>query len=144
MNPNRLLSYGLAARLTLLVQASVTMALAWLAPNSLTASVIRDGGSDAMLALLLFSGCVGLAWVDLLINDIAPPRYTAIPLMRNRHMIYALMGVCYFVNVFSAVGTIGAGPGHPVLMVAYMAIGCCCGWYSTVCALRGRERRDEA
>jgi hypothetical protein len=144
MTPNRLLSYGLAARLTLLVQASVTMALAWLAPNSLTAYMIREGGDDAMLALLLFSGCVVLAWVDLLINDAAPPKFTAKPLMRSRHLIYALMGVCYFVNVFSTVGSNSKAASQPVLLVAYMAIGICCGWYSTVCALRGREQRDEA
>jgi hypothetical protein len=134
---NHYLSYGLAARIALLVQACVTVFLAWRSPESLTAKLVAAGGSDAVVALWVFSCCTALAVLDMLINDLAPAPFTARPLLTRRHLVYSGLGAGYVITVFAGVSPTNAIPGSGVLLWAYVAFGASSLWYSTVCALRG-------
>jgi hypothetical protein len=129
------LQYDVIVRVALLSQASLTCALAWLVPSSLTYVLLREGGPQGgavKLALLLL---LVISWLDIIVNDLAPASVSFRVAKARRHLLYSALGALYLVQAFASVGD--TFDVSDVLSVGYIASGLVCAWYSFAVALRG-------
>ena len=132
-----LLKFDLIARCAIITVAISTTLLAWFTPLSLTAQLIAAGGSYATIVMALFTACVVIGLLDILINDFLPPQITLIFLRRRRYILYHVLAGLYFVRAFASVGeTIG---NEDLLPLSYILIGMVSGWYSWASAVRAEH-----
>jgi len=91
-------------RCVFLLQLSMTMALAYLVPNSMTAELVAAGGiySRSIVSVMLVVNV--LAAVDLVINDLLPDGVMLLRLRAKRWLIWMVAGCLYFMHAWLAVG----------------------------------------
>ena len=134
-----LLMYHVAARAALLTQGSATIALGWLAPSSLTARLLVDGGVFGEAVLLAMSAIVCVGWLDVVINDVLPERFKLTWIRTHEHLGYMVLGVAYWSQAMGGAATELAGA--TVLLLNYLAVGAVCCWYGWTSAMHGGRDR---
>ena len=132
---HRLLQFDLLCRAAILCSASITVALAWFVPRSLTAQLLSDGSEFGVVVLVLLTACVLVGWLDVLINDVLPGGWELACAKHERHRGYALIAGMYLLQAHVSIG--GAITADDLLPLGYIAQACIAGWYAWSTAVRG-------
>lgn len=132
---HRLLQFDLLCRAAILCSASITVALAWFVPRSLTALLLADGGSFGWVVLSLLTACVLVGWLDVLINDVLPDGWQIAFARHERHRGYAMIAGLYLLQAYASIGD--AITADDLLPLGYTAQACIAAWYSWTTAVRG-------
>ena len=128
------LQFHFLVRMTLLLQASATVSLAWWSPVSLTARLIDIGGAPAHWVLCAMSALLVGGLADAFINDVLPNQFNLLFVQRNRHIWYMLLGATYLMQAFAGLAEAPTGSG--VLLGNYLAQGVACGAFAVAATLR--------
>lgn len=133
--PHRLLQFDLLVRVAILFSATTTCLLAWFVPQSLTAVLLASGAEIGRVVLIVMTGAVAIGYADVLINDLAPDRYS-LPLAKHlRHLGYSLLAALYMLQAYVSVGDT-MGP-EDLLPLGYALNAILSAWYSWTTAVRG-------
>ena len=137
--PHRLLQFDLLVRVSILFAASITCLLAWFVPQSLTAVLLADGAEIGRAVLLVMTGAVAIGYADVIVNDLAPDRYS-LPIAKHlRHLGYSLLAALYLLQAYVSVGD-SMGP-EDLLPFGYALNAVMAAWYSWTTAIRGWHAR---
>ena len=119
-------TYDNVARFSLIATSWTTVALGWLAPNSLTYRLFAEGGSPGQAMLHIMTLVVGLLIIDVIGNDWMPQPSLAY-LQDKRVFLFAALAHCYAVQALVAIGpTLDMGD---ILPISYLASAILCAWY---------------
>lgn len=133
--PHRLLQFDLLVRVSILFTAATTCLLAWFVPQSLTTVLLADGGEIGHVVRLVMTLVVGVGYLDVIINDMLPDRYS-LPLAKHlRHLGYSLLAALYLLQAYVSVGDT-MGP-EDLLPFGYALNAILSAWYSWTTAVRG-------
>lgn len=133
----RLFRFNVIARAFALLSAAITSYLGWLSPSSLTGRILSMGGEIGVLALVLLSLAAAVGLLDILINDMMPPRFTLRIVAQHRHSGYNLIGLLYLVQAVPGMSLDAAGSAG--LVAYYCGVGMLCGWLAWALVIRGRD-----
>lgn len=135
IQPHRLIRFELICRYLILTGISGTCALGWFVSNSLTWGLLQAGGEFGKVVLWVMTAGTALGWLDFLINDLAPARFSIEIIKRHRHFGFWMLGGTYLLQAYASLGcTIGI---EDILPFIYMFTAGGCGWYAWVISNRG-------
>lgn len=128
------LRFPFLIRVSLLIQSTTTVSLAWWAQSSLTARLIERGGTPAMLILCAMTGMVLIGLADAFVNDVLPERFSLQFVRKHRHVVYMVLGATYMMQVFA--GLYDSPTGANILLINYAAVAVCCAAFAAAATLR--------
>lgn len=132
---SKFLRFELIARAGILSTTTTTCLLGWWVPNSVTALLLKEGGQLGHVVLILLTLCLGVALLDLVVNDFLPKRYHVFWAQRNQHRGYSFLAALYGLQAYASVGdSIGY---EDLLPLGYLVTGLIAGWYSWTVAIKG-------
>lgn len=122
----RAFTFDNVARFAIVSTAWTTVALGWLAPNSLTYKLFAEGGAPGQLMLRVMTVIVVVLVLDIIGND-----WSLSPslgyLQQKRVFLFAALAHCYAVQAMVAIGpTLDMGD---ILPVSYLCTALLCAWY---------------
>jgi len=133
--PHRLLQFDLLVRVAILFTSATTCLLAWFVPQSLTAALLADGADIGRAVMLIMTSAVAIGYVDVLINDLLPDRFSFPMVKHFRHLGYSLLAALYLLQAYVSVGDT-MGP-EDLLPFGYCLSALVSAWYSWTTAVRG-------
>lgn len=134
---HRLLRFNLIARCQALVACTATCLLGWFVPVSLTAKLLAEGGSYGRLTLVILTICLVLGWLDVLINDFMPERYSFVAVLKRRHRLFYILAGLYLIEAYVGFGdTLGA---EDLLSFIYILNAGTAFWYSWAVSIRAGD-----
>ena len=134
---DRLTRFNLISRVACLWVSALTVHLGWASPLSLTGQVFAAGPALGSAALAVMTLAVIGGFVDVLVSDLLPERYTGHWLARRRHLGYMLLAATYFVQAIPA-ASIGTA-GFMALTMHYVGMGTICAWLSWSLVIRSEQ-----
>lgn len=130
----RLCRHEALVRAIVLALAAYTVGRALLIPDSLAARMVGAGGPAALIVTVVFAAVVGLSFIDWLINDLMPDRFSAERLARSRPLSYASLGAGYLIQAMALAGAAGLPEGAWSSIWRYVLFGALCGWLALTSA----------
>lgn len=79
---------------------ALIIVLGFTAPETVTYHVVKYGGVSALANSLVLLVCSVVAWLDVVLNDILPPRFSFYFDRRQRHLVWGVMGIAYLGHSF--------------------------------------------
>lgn len=113
---NRLFECGVLLRVYTLFMSGLYGYTCMQHPETIMYKVAHSDAT-AYWAAIGLAICAFFGFVDLIVNDLMPSRFTIPRALKDRHLVLMGIPICFAVEMFTAVKY-----GHPLILLAYYGV----------------------